>query len=213
MLATNRLTARNRGFTLIEMLVAIAIFAGLSVAAYQVVSQVQRSNQISRERSERLAEIQRAFVMMDADFRQMAVRAFRTDGKAPGTQLIFWKSGLLDSDDKGLLFTRLGWINPQQRFPRGDVVKVGYRIKDKKLERWWTRYPDTPIGEEGLSKVVLSDITAFDMRFYDGKSWLPAWRLPARLPEAVSIKLTLKDYGEIRRVYLVGGGALEKHED
>ncbi|MDF5653141.1 prepilin-type N-terminal cleavage/methylation domain-containing protein, partial [Vibrio parahaemolyticus] len=32
---------RVKGFTLIEVLVSIAIFASLSVAAYQVVSQVQ----------------------------------------------------------------------------------------------------------------------------------------------------------------------------
>lgn len=71
------------GFTLIEVLVAIAIFASLSVGAYQVLNQVQRSNEISAERTARLAELQRAMVIMDADFRQMALRQFRTDGEAP----------------------------------------------------------------------------------------------------------------------------------
>ncbi|MEF1305290.1 type II secretion system minor pseudopilin GspJ, partial [Vibrio owensii] len=61
----------NRGFTLIEVLVSIAIFASMSVAAYQVVSQVQRSNVLSQERTQRLNELQRAMVMMDNDFRQM----------------------------------------------------------------------------------------------------------------------------------------------
>ncbi|MDF5565276.1 type II secretion system minor pseudopilin GspJ, partial [Vibrio parahaemolyticus] len=65
---------RVKGFTLIEVLVSIAIFASLSVAAYQVVSQVQRSNALSQERTQRLNEIQRAMVMMDNDFRQMAMR-------------------------------------------------------------------------------------------------------------------------------------------
>ena len=60
---------------LIEVLVAMAIFASLSLAAYQVLNQVQRSNSLSAEREARLSELQRAVVMMDADFRQ--------DGAAP----------------------------------------------------------------------------------------------------------------------------------
>ena len=64
----------NRGFTLIEVLVSIAIFASMSVAAYQVVSQVQRSNVLSQERTQRLNELQRAMVMMV----DTIVRAFMT---------------------------------------------------------------------------------------------------------------------------------------
>ena len=76
----------NRGFTLIEVLVSIAIFASMSVAAYQVVSQVQRSNVLSQERTQRLNELQRAMVMMDSDFRQMAMRHVRTNGEEPSKQ-------------------------------------------------------------------------------------------------------------------------------
>ncbi len=117
------------GFTLIEVLVAIAIFASLSVGAYQVLNQVQRSNEISAERTARLAELQRAMVIMDADFRQMALRQFRTDGEAPSEQILQWKESLLDSDQHGLLFVRLGWHNPQQQFPRGERKSVTACLK------------------------------------------------------------------------------------
>ncbi|MGB1279761.1 MAG: type II secretion system minor pseudopilin GspJ, partial [Vibrio cyclitrophicus] len=76
-----RLSSKGRGFTLIEVLVSIAIFATLSMAAYQVVNQVQRSNEISIERSARLNQLQRSLVILDNDFRQMAARQFRTDGE------------------------------------------------------------------------------------------------------------------------------------
>lgn len=53
---------RLLGFTLIEVLVAIMVFASLSLAAYQVVNQVQRSNQQSAEKTQRLQDIQRAMI-------------------------------------------------------------------------------------------------------------------------------------------------------
>ncbi|WP_181028086.1 type II secretion system minor pseudopilin GspJ [Vibrio jasicida] len=198
----------NRGFTLIEVLVSIAIFASLSVAAYQVVSQVQRSNVLSQERTQRLNELQRAMVMMDNDFRQMAMRQMRTNGEEPSKQLLFWSEYLLDSDAKGVMFARLGWHNPQQQFPRGEVTKVGYRIKDEVLQRIWWRYPDTPVGQEGIVTPLLTQVEEFDMRFYDGKAWKKTWESKQELPKAVSVVLKLKDYGEISRIYLTSGGKI-----
>ncbi len=198
--------SKQSGFTLIEVLVSIAIFASLSVAAYQVVSQVQRSNMLSQERTQRLNELQRAMVMMDNDFRQMAMRQMRTNGEEPSSQLIFWSDYLLDSDAKGVMFSRLGWHNPQQQFPRGEVTKVGYRLKDNVLQRIWWRYPDTPVGQEGLVTPLLTQVESFDMRFYDGKSWQKNWAKNRELPKAVSVILDLKDYGEITRTYLTPDG-------
>ncbi len=199
---------RSKGFTLIEVLVSIAIFATLSVAAYQVVSQVHKSNALSAERGARLNELQRALVMMDNDFRQMALRQFRTDGNEPSKKLIAWGDYVLDSDDKGVMFTRGGWHNPQQQFPRGEVTKVGYRVKDEVLQRVWWRYPDTPAGQEGVVTPLLTEIESLDMTFYDGKKWQKNWAKSKALPKAVTVTLVLKDYGEIKRVYLTSGGEL-----
>lgn len=210
-MSKNRCT-RQDGFTLIEVLVAIAIFASLSVGAYQVVNQVQRSNAISLERSERLKAVQRALVFMDNDFRQMALRQSRTSGEDPATKLVHWQDYLLDSDAKGVMFTRLGWHNPQQQFPRGEVSKVGYRIKDDVLERVWWRYVDTPAGQEGVIMPLLDEVESFELRFFDGEEWQRSWERDLTLPNAVSIKLVLKDYGEIERVYLTTGGQLEGAE-
>jgi general secretion pathway protein J len=203
---------KQKGFTLIEVLVSIAIFASLSVAAYQVVSQIQRSNLLSQERTARLNELQRTMVMMDNDFRQMALRRTRTDGEEVASQLIFWSDYLLDSDAKGVMFARLGWHNPQQQFPRGEVTKVGYRIKGETLQRIWWRYPDTPVGQEGIVTPLLTQVEAFDIRFYDGNQWKSDWDSSDSLPKAVSVVLTLKDYGKITRTYLTPDGKLGESE-
>lgn len=202
--------SRNKGFTLIEVLVAIAIFASLSVGAYQVLNQVQRSNEISMQRSERLKSLQRALVYLDNDFRQMALRQSRTNGEEPSPLLLQWKEYLLDSDSKGVMFVRSGWHNPQQQFPRGEVSKVGYRIKDNQLQRVWWRYVDTPVGQEGIVMPLLDEVEAFELRFFDGEQWLQAWQSSYTLPEAVVVELQLRDYGKIERIYLTSGGSLEQ---
>ena len=202
----------QQGFTLLEVLISIAIFAALSVTAYQVVDQVRLSNAMSLEHSERLKELQRSLVLMDSDFRQIAPRPFRTDGElnddSEGTQLLIWQDYLLESDSKGLLFTRLGWHNPQQQFPRGEIVKVGYRMKDETLERVWWRYPDTPAGQEPVITPLLTDVDAFNMRFYYEDKWVDEWSAKQALPQAVAIELELSDYGKIERLYLVAGGSI-----
>ncbi|MEH0690735.1 type II secretion system minor pseudopilin GspJ [Vibrio cholerae] len=204
----SRQASQTQGFTLIEVLVAMAIFASLSVAAYQVLNQVQRSNALSEQRSARLGELQRSLVYLDNDFRQMALRQMRSGGDSPSSTLIAWQDNLLDSDEKGVMFARLGWFNPQQQFPRGEVTKVGYRIQDGVLQRIWWRYPDTPTGQAGIVMPLLDKVEQFDLRFFDGSEWQREWRVSNQLPSAVVLTLTLEDYGEIERIYLTGGGTL-----
>lgn len=200
----------ERGFTLIEVLVAIAIFATLSVSAYQVLNQVQLSNAISIEKTNRLKAIQRSMVMIDNDFRQIALRQFRTNGDKASNNIIEWSDGLLESDSKAVLFTRLGWLNPQQSFPRGEVSKVGYRVVADKLERVWWRYPDTPVGQEGIVTPMLDKVVSIDLRFYSKGDWLETWDKGLSLPKAIAFTIELEDYGKIERIYLTAGDTLIK---
>lgn len=195
----------SKGFTLIEVLVAMAIFASMSIAAYQVLNQVQRSNDISLERSTRLNELQRAIVMMDSDFRQIAARAFRTNGKGSNEGYLQWKNYLLDSDSQGVMFIRLGWPNPQQQFPRGNLTKVGYRLKEHVLERVWWQYPDTTINQPPVVMPLLTGVESWSMRFYFNEKWSDEWDEIDSLPKAVEVTLKLQDYGDITRIYLVAG--------
>lgn len=204
---------KQAGFTLLEVLVAIAVFAMLSLSAYQVMNGVQRSDEQSREHSERLKDIQRAIVMMDNDFRQVVARKVRNQGETVSDRILQSSEYLLDSSSYGILFTRTGWQNPQQMFPRGENVKVGYRIVDEQLERVWFRYPDSVVGTEALVRAILPGVEEMSFRFYSDKKWLETWDKPAALPEGVMIKLTLEDYGDIERVYMLPTSALEAGDD
>jgi len=200
--------ARQRGFTLLEVLVAIAVFAMLSLSAYQVMNGVLLSDQQSQDHNARLQEIQRAMVMMDNDFRQVVARKTRNQGEAPTDKLLLSGEYLLDSSSQGIIFTRTGWQNPQQMFPRGENVRVGYRIIEDTLERVWFRYPDTVVGSEPLIRQVLADVTKLSFRFYSNKKWQEAWGEAGALPEGIMVQMTLEDFGEIERVYMLPTSAL-----
>ncbi|MDC0610012.1 type II secretion system minor pseudopilin GspJ [Vibrio sp.] len=193
----------SKGFTLIEMLVAIVILAMLSLLAYQILYQVQVSNDVSSKKSEQINRLQKAIVTLDSDFRQIADRQFRTNGEEAETMKLYWQDGLLGGQGYSLLFTRLGWGNHQWQFPRGEVTKVGYRLHGGKLERVWWRYPDTTVGDTGNITPILEHVSAFNVRFYYKDKWYTVWEQEGVLPKAISVELTLEDYGKIERTYLI----------
>lgn len=59
---------RNKGFTLIEVLVSIFIFAILASGSYQVLQSAVQTDEVSGRKIDRLAEIQKTFMIADRDF-------------------------------------------------------------------------------------------------------------------------------------------------
>lgn len=213
MLRHNSSRALLKGFTLIEVMVAISVFATLSFSAYQVVNQVQRSNELSLEKSERIKQLQRSLVFLDNDFRQIVARPFRTNGEKVSDKLLSADEYLLDSESQGILFVRLGWQNPQQAFPRGEITKVGYRLVENTIERLWWRYPDTPVGQKPVVTPLIDGVEELNFEFYNDKKWLKIWDVKNQLPKAIKVIITFQDYGDVERIYLTSGFKVEENTD
>jgi general secretion pathway protein J len=201
----------NAGFTLIEILVAMAIFTIIGLASTGVLNSVINSDQLSSERFEKLEELQRAMLTLERDILQMVPRKVRINS-VPVSAVISGGEDVFDSDADGLGFVRAGWHNPQMLLPRSTLQAVGYRIQEQQLQRLYGNYVDNVIGYEPKVKILLSDIEDFRVSFLtkyeqleEPGEWQETYSSDA-LPIAISITIVSKTFGEIRREFMLANG-------
>ena len=191
---------RRAGFTLVEVLIALAVFALIGGAGALVLSQAVDSRFAVKTASDRIAEIQRARALMRADIGQAVGRRTRTPtgrplprpmvaGQAPGEPL--------------LVLTRAGWSNPGEE-ARPSLQRVEYRLVEDRLERRASRYLDG--ARPGPPQVLFRGVRQARATFVRDGSEAPAYIVsPDRpLPDAVKISLTLDGYGPVDQLFLAG---------
>lgn len=203
------LTQRQTGFTLLEIMVAMAIFALIAVASTEVLRSVSASNELSNERFEKLQQLQRAMLTIERDLLQAVPRPIRIEGET-NPYVMMAKEDLFESETDGLGFVRAGWHNPQLMLPRSTLQAVGYRLKNGQLQRLYGNYVDNVSGYEPKEKVLLSDIEDFRVTFFltgggdvsDENSWEESYQ-GETIPSAITLTIVSKDFGEIKRVFLL----------
>lgn len=198
----------NRGFTLLELIVVIAIFAVFSLLAYGGLDSVLRTRQQVEQSQERLAELQKAYQRLRDDLQQVAARPIRNGYGDTEAALVGYESPLT------LEFTRGGWRNPVQQ-PRSTLERVNYRLDEQKLLRNSFRVLDRAQDSKATELVLLTGVETWSLRYLDaGDEWRPRWPessaplqaggpLPPP-PRAVEITLRTKDLGELRWLFPIG---------
>lgn len=192
----------SAGFTLLEVLLAITIFAALSLGGYQVLQGVLANDAQTRVKGERLANLQRAFTVLERDFSQALARPSRIEGE-PSTAVFQAEQYQMQSDDWAVAWVRAGWLNPDALLPRSQLQKVGYRLRGGQLERLNYLYPDPAIGTEATVVPLLDGVRGFTLRFFGQRGWQAAWEDAEQLPAGVEVTLTLDDYGQLRWRFLL----------
>ncbi len=198
---------RRSGFTLIEVLIALAIFAVLSIIAQQTISATMINVEILGDRMERLRQVQGAMRVLGRDLVQAAPRPVRD----PLDDSIRPAFIVTEGSEFALEVTHAGWPNPAG-MPRSTLQRAAYRVEDGELVRVHWTVLDPTLGTEPLATVLLDEVESLAFRFYLGSGqWSETW--PPRgsggraaaysRPRLVEVVLTLEDEGEITRWFEV----------
>jgi general secretion pathway protein J len=193
----------RRGFTLLELLVAVAVFAALAVAAWGGLASIARTRAALAARQDRFKAITRAVSALERDLRQAVDRPVRGNDGHPLPAL----AGTAASIE----FSHLGFANPRAE-PRSHLQRVVYWLDGNTLRRGRYAVLDRAPNSVLVTDVLLSDTGDWRLRYLgcDG-AWRDAWppsELPPcagtsaldALPRAVEFRLVIADPGEIRRV-------------
>jgi len=193
---------------LLEVLIAIAIFSIISLSSFTLFNTVLNGDEISKARTTRDNELQRAFLLIERDVTQIARRTIRLNGEKPIESYLLTTNDSFQADEQALSFVRHGWTNPGLLLPRGDMQAVAYRILDNTLERLHFNFVDAVVGEEPKVRLLITDVNSVLFEFYDGRKWQESWS-GKRLPQAIAIEIDTIDFGLIRRQFLVAGNVVK----
>lgn len=199
-----------RGFTLVELLIALLIFGVLSMLAYGGLDSVMKSRDRTESELHRLRQLQITFSQMQRDIEQLAAR----DGHdALGGRLLRLSAGQPTDVDTLMQYTKTGFRNPAQQ-TRSYLQRVAWRLDDGKLYRMSWPYVDRAFDDQATSTLVIDHIREVKIRFMDTKNeWHDLWPLPEALastnalsqPLAIEVTLTLEEWGDVVRLFKVPG--------
>lgn len=193
----------GRGFTLVEMLVALAIFAVLGVISATLMERTIANEEILGVRSERLAEVQRAMRFLKRDLMQITNRPIRDLLGDPLQPVLVGDDGLIE-------FTRLGWRNPVQA-RRSELQRVAYQMHEGTLHRaYWNvldRAQDSePVVQPLLAEVEQIEFFAVDANGDEHSFWPPQEDAPADASNqlvAILMRIDCQPFGFVERIWPV----------
>ncbi|MEX6502076.1 type II secretion system minor pseudopilin GspJ [Pseudomonas zhanjiangensis] len=193
---------RSAGFTLLELLIAIAIFALLGLATYRMLDSVLSTDSRTREHEQQLRELVRAMAAFERDLLQVAPRAIRDPfGEARPAML----GG--EGERPALEFSRLGWRNPLGQ-ARASIQRVRWQLSGEQWQRHYWTVLDQAQDSQPRVQQALAGVTGLQLRYLNAEGgWRDSWPPEGAgeeslqmLPQALELVLEHRRYGQLRRL-------------
>lgn len=191
---------KRRGFTLVEVLIAVAIVALIALLGYRALAALSDAETRLAAEAARWRTLDLFFARLEGDMRQAVPRPARWGAvlEAPWLGSIAGSGG--DDGDSALAFSRAG---PEFDIEPGSAgQRIGYRLHNGAVEvLYWPSY-DRPQDAQATSYALLTDVARFRLTYLArDNAWVDSWPIPgdADLPRAVRVQLALSSGETIER--------------
>ncbi|MDH3688951.1 MAG: type II secretion system minor pseudopilin GspJ [Gammaproteobacteria bacterium] len=199
---------RTRGFTLLEMVIAMALFAVVAAISYaSLIRFLETRDQLSLK-NEELRSLQRAFDLLARDLRYLTSRPVRDGFGDVESMLIAMPDNPPEVGERIRLTTTqpLTGLTSVQR-----ATRVAWRLEDGDLLRIAWQVLDRDQDSVEQSRLVLEDVADMSLLFFsltaDQQLESTAeWDDPDALPRGVEITVVLSDERQYQRLFEVPDG-------
>lgn len=178
------MSARSRGFTLLELVVALAVFAVLATLAYGSLARLLQARDTLAARADALGRLQRLQALLARDCGALVQRPVRDELGDP-------EPPLRRAPDGSLELTHGAFGNPLDQ-PRAQLQRVRWQVRDGVLYRDAWPVLDRVPGTRPQAQRLLDGVRRFTVGIETGVD-----------SRAVSVELDAPPFGAVEWLFLV----------
>lgn len=187
------LKLKAKGYTLIEVLAALAIFVIIVGIISFTFIQILKNIDLVKQKEERLSDIQAMLTVIQFDLSQVIEKADIQKGTNQPKGSFYTLNNLLH-------FCKTGNINPDDQFKRSSLEEIEYYIENNQLIKKFKNDENNAYK----TQLLLDQVQQLKWVFYDAKlgqytNWPPTQDWAYTTPIAIKLTIVLKDYGEINK--------------
>ncbi len=190
-------TRAARGFALLELVIALAIFAVIGAIAYRGLAAIARTRETIAHESERLAQAQLAIALFERDLRQAVGRPVRNEYGQPEPALVGGR--------ERIELTTHAFASPYGG-ARAQLARVAYSRDNEGFARAAHATLDRGPNARVEPRVLAASAESLRIRYLDTDGWRDEWpprpynENLERLPRAIEVTLGIEGLGPLRRV-------------
>ena len=181
-------THSKKGFTLIEILIAMTIFAIMATITSLTLSSIFSTRQRVQSHANSLAAIQYFYHLAHQDIAHIRAKAMFNKQHRPMGSLI----GRLDS----FTLTRDQFMDIKKSTAHFKMQRIGYQFENGQLYRLIVNNENETIKK----KLLLKRVQKYKISYLDTKNyWREKWHdwQHNSLPKAIRLKLSIKEMGDL----------------
>nr|WP_159466503.1 type II secretion system minor pseudopilin GspJ [Scandinavium goeteborgense] len=177
------------GFTLLEVLIAIVLFAVLTLMTGQLLTASINSNETTKKHQQRFSALLRTVNLLEKDIRQFVPRP------------LLHSEQVIEAGQSHLMLTTARADDALSACCTPAIQRVRWYLKNGVLYREVWQYPDAV--KPTLVMSMLDNVDRFTLRYYAQGAFLEKSDAATAMPQAVEFTLDLVDPGPIVRLVLL----------